>query len=72
MPGHEHLHDAIDLGVPASVGTIDAEDELLETRGIDNEVCQQQILFSQTRVAAMLATALAVHEGRTPEQVLDS
>jgi len=72
MSGHDHVHDAIDLVRARLSRRIDAEDELLDARGVDNEVCQRQILFSQTRVAAMLARALAVYEGRTPEQVLDS
>lgn len=72
MSGHDHIHDAIDLVRARISGRFDAEDELLDARGIDNEVCQRQILFGQTRVAAMLARALAVYEGRTAEQVLDS
>ena len=72
MSGHDHIHDAIDLVRARISGRLDAEDELLDARGVDNEVCQRQILFGQTRVAAMLARALAVYEGRTPEQVLDS
>lgn len=66
------MHDAIDLVRARITCRLDAEDELLEARGIDNEVCQRQILFAQTRVAAMLARSLAPHEDRTPEQVLDS
>jgi len=72
MSGHDHIHDAIDLVRARLSRRIDAEDALLNARGVDNEVCQRQILFGQTRVAAMLARALGVHEGRTPEQVLDS
>ena len=63
MNGHDHTHDAIDLVRARLSRRVDAEDELLDARGVDNEVCQRQILFGQTRVAAMLARALAVHEG---------
>jgi flagella basal body P-ring formation protein FlgA len=72
MPGHEHLHDAIDLIRVRAGGVFDAEAELLEARGFDNEVCQRQLLFAQTRLATMLARTLAVQEGRTVEAVLDS
>jgi len=72
MTDHAHLCDAIDLVRARVDGRVDAEAELLEARGMDNEVCQRQILFAQTRVAAMLARSLAAHENRTVEQVLDS
>jgi hypothetical protein len=72
MPGRDHLHAAIDLVRARISGQIDAEVELLEARGMSSEIYHRPILLSQTRVAAMLARALAVHEGRTPEQVLDS
>jgi hypothetical protein len=72
MPGHDHIHDAIDLVRARISGRADAVAELLDVRGIDNEVCQRQLLTSQNRLATMLATALSIHEGRTVEEVLDS
>jgi hypothetical protein len=72
MNGRDHIHTAIDLVRARVGGRIHAEAELLDARGVDNDVCRGQILISQTRVAAMLARALATHEGRTIEEVLDS
>jgi hypothetical protein len=67
--GHDHIHDAIDLVRARTSGQIDAEDSLLVARGIDKEDRQRQMPNSQTRVAAMLARALSLYEGRTIEDV---
>jgi len=72
MPGHDHIYDAIDLVRARISDRVDAVAELLDARGINNEVCQRQLMSSQNRLAAMLATALSIHEGRTVEEVLDS
>lgn len=72
MPAHDHIFDAIDLVWARLGGQIDAEAELIESRDLDNEVCQRQMLFAQTRVAAMLVRSLGIYEGRTPREVLDS
>ena len=72
MSGHDHLHDAIDLVRARVRGHIDAETGLLENRGLDTDIAHHELLLSQTRVAAMLAGSLAIYEGRTVEQVLDS
>jgi len=72
MSRQDHLHDAIDLVRARVSGRLDAEAVLLANRGLDTEVAHHELLFSQTRVAAMLARSLAIYEGRTVEQVLDS
>jgi len=68
----DHLPDGVDLVRARFAGGTEAEAELLQGRGLDNEVCTRQLLFAQTRIAAMLATIVADHEGRTPQSVLDS
>jgi len=71
MNHDDHLFDALDLLSARISGTIDAQDQLLDERGIDGEVCYRAMLFAQTRIAATLVSWLSRREDLTDAHLLD-
>jgi hypothetical protein len=72
MDHSDHLHDAISMLSARLTGGVEAETEFLEVSGFDNEVCLRQLLFAQTRLAAILVMNASAMERRSSQAVLDS